>query len=295
MSKVAKRLRQLFYIGVLLGVVAFIWSQGMAPWRLLVSSPLSLVGVALVSIIALWIQAGTFTLCLPDDVEPPEFRRLLAIWAFGGITSLIVPMLAGVAVRATMLKQAGMDLGEVMVASMRQMMLGVEYAALVVGVWFLFAELPVYPDMGFYLIGAWLVIFVARTLAGRLFVEARWSWIRGIFAKHGVRIWIYFCVQPFLFALNYWIAYYGVGYPISMSEAMALAGVTALASLVVVFPNGLGILDALWVWVAVRNGMALDEGAGLILILRFGYLFGALTAWLVLSRFLQRRKQEDGI
>lgn len=292
MTSVGKRLQQLFYIGVFSAIVIFIWSQGQAPWRLFVSSPFAVLGVAAVSIFALWVQATTFILCLPDKTEPPEFTRLLTIWAFGGITSLVVPMLAGVAVRATMLKQAGMSLASVMAASMRQMILGVEYTALVVGVWFLFEDLAGYSNIGVWLIAVWLLIVAARILAARLLVDTRWLWVKGIFAQHGLRIWIYFCIQPLLFALNYWIAYYGVGYPISLSEALALAAVTALASLAVIFPNGLGVLDTIWVWVATRHGMGLAEGAGLILILRFGYLIGAGFTWFILTQVWWRRERE---
>jgi hypothetical protein len=293
MSSNGRLLRRLFYAGIALGVLIFIWAQGLTPWRLFLTSPLAVTGVAVVSIIGLWVQAKTFVLCLPDEAEPPEFAQLLTIWALGGITSLLAPMLAGVAVRAGMLKRKGLKFRTVMIASMRQMILGVESSALVVGVWLFFRELSSYPHLGSFLIAVWLLLFVARNLATYFLANTKWSWVGGIAAKHKIRVWFYVSMQPVLFALNYWIAYYGVGYPLTMSEAMALAGVTALASLAVVFPNGLGILDAVWVWVAVRNGMELGEGAGLILILRLGYLLGALAAWFVLSQVWLKYKKEE--
>jgi hypothetical protein len=276
-------------------VVIFIWAQGLAPWRLLLKSPLAVTGVAVVSIIGLWVQAKTFVLCLPDEAKPPEFAQLLTIWALGGITSLLAPMLAGVAVRAGMLKQKGMHFRTVMIASMRQMILGVESAALVVGVWLFFWELSGFPHLGGFLIAVWVLLFAARNLATYFLADTKWSWVGGIAAKHKIRVWLYVSMQPLLFALNYWIAYYGVGYPLTVSEVMVLAGVTALASLAVVLPNGLGVLDAIWVWVAVRNGMGLGEGAGLILILRFGYLLGALLAWFLLRQVWLRYKHDENV
>lgn len=293
MKSNGKCLQRLFYTGIASGLIIFIWSQGLAPWHLFLASPVAFTGVAAVSVIALWVQARTFVLCLPDEAEPPEFAQLLTIWALGGITSLLAPILAGVAVRAGMLKQRGLKLRTILIASMRQMILGIESSALVVGVWLFFSELPGYPHLGSLLIACWLLLFVARSLATYFLADTKWSWVGGIAGKHKIRAWLYFSVQPLLFALNYWIAYYGVGYPIGMSEAMALAGVTALASLAVMFPSGLGILDAVWVWVAVRNGMELGEGAGLILILRLGYLLGALLMWFLLSQVWLKYKKEE--
>jgi len=295
MNSNGTHLKRLLYIVVALAVIGFIWSQGLAPWRLFLTSPLAVTGVAVVSVIALLVQAKTFALCLPDEVEPPEFAQLLTIWALGGITSLLAPVLAGVAVRAGLLKRKGLHLRTVMVSSVRQMVLGIESAALVVGVYLFFWQLSDFPHLGSILIAVWLSFFVIRNLATYFIVETKWRWVGGIARKHKISAWIYVSLQPILFALNYWIAYYGVGYPLAVNEAMALAGVTALASVAVVFPNGLGILDAVWVWVAVRNGMALAEGAGLILILRLGYLLGALVVWLLLSRVWLKYKHAESV
>jgi uncharacterized membrane protein YbhN (UPF0104 family) len=79
------------------------------------------------------------------------------------------------------------------------------------------------------------------------------------------------------------VAYDVFGAPLTWSDAGLLSVVTVLASVIVVIPNGLGILDALWAWIGLKHGLALDETVGLVLLLRLGYLVGVISLLVTLT------------
>ncbi len=80
-----------------------------------------------------------------------------------------------------------------------------------------------------------------------------------------------------------------MGGVLDVHEAVLLSALTILISIAIVIPNGLGVLDGLWVWLATSQGLSMDASVALALTLRMGYLIGAAVIWITLalsSRFL---------
>jgi hypothetical protein len=275
------------YIVIVLAIGLLLARQGKAPWALVAQHWQGLFAVGMISIFGIYIQVQTFRACLPASQPVSGVQSLMRIWASAGAISLIAPIFAGLAIRTVMLQQQeSVGITTSTLATLRQVWLGVETALLLGGWLLLLHPFPAFLDVGWFLLGGWLLVWGLRHNMQKL----KWFYHHIIFLKKVdwshpnsglASLWTW--LQLLSIALNYMVAYDVFGAPLTWSDAGLLSVVTVLASVIVVIPNGLGILDALWAWIGLKHGLALDETVGLVLLLRLGYLVGVISLLVTLT------------
>lgn len=281
-----RRVQKGLYLAVIAGLIVFLYRLGVAPWHHVLDNWPIFLGTSLINGVGLFIQAASFREVQPPRSFPLPREEFARIWALSGVMSVIAPILAGLATRTALLVQAGVPLSACLATSIRQMWMGVEYACLIGGTAGLFVELPGFEYLAIGLIVAGLIMAFLRIFAARFREhpsQGVWKWIGPLRMPVALRAHPWFIAQIIAMSAVYVLAFNGFGASISWQEGMLLSAVTILASLVVVIPNGLGIMDALWVLVATRSGLGLEESVALAIIFRLGYLMAAALVWGMLS------------
>lgn len=269
--------RRAAYLLVLALIGGFLWRLGAEPWKIAAGSWKVMLAVIMVAPFSLAVQVRTFVICAPGGAVLPSFRRMLRIWAAASVTSLVAPIFAGLAVRAGMLKREGMTLEAIGIATLRQTWHNTRIAWLTAAGLILLGASPFDRQWGIVLVAGWLGLLLLRGLPRRFAAEA---WFGRYLGGAQLRplapsehAWM--LGQLTVMAVNYFLAYTMAGASPSPGDSLLLAALTVLGSLLVVIPNGLGILDALWVWMATRMDLSLAEGVALALTMRLSFLCGA--------------------
>lgn len=282
-SSLRNRLRGLVYGAVVIAVVGFVASQGAEPWKVIAGNPGAFFAIMAITGLGLTVQAGAFRACLLSGEPRFPLWKLVGIWAAGGLSSFVAPFMAGLAVRVLLLKRHGMRMRQAAAATLRQSLFNVEVALAVAAGVLIVNPFPQFAWLGWMLGGLWCAGIVTRRIAIRLAgtwaTQSRLRHLPRLITPLPLRTQPWLLGQVAAMALNYWAAFLLLGHPLTASEALLLAAITILAGVVVVVPNGLGVLDALWVWIAGQKGMGLAESVGLALVLRLGYVAAAATLW----------------
>jgi len=290
-------IRKGVYLIVVVGLVAYLYLLGAKPWHYLFENWQTFLAVVVISGVAIFVQAASFREVQPIGSSRLSWVELTRIWSFSGIVSVIAPVFAGLATRTTLLVEAGMTLPVCMVASARQIWVGLEYALLLGGIAGFFVE---YPGIEFF--AALFVVVGMAMILLRLYeagFQAR-SCARGLRWMESFRLPVvgrahpWFIAQLGVMATIYYVTFNGLGATMGWHEAMMLSTVTILASLIIVVPNGLGIMDVLWVIVAKESGLGLEESVALAIIVRLAYLVSAVMIWATLffARNVMSRNDE---
>jgi len=279
------RLQRVAYLIIFVFIVVFLWLQGAEPWQAAMARWQVMLGVMAVAPLALMVQAAAYRHCIPPNVPAPSLTRMIRIWAIASITSYIAPLVAGLAVRTTLLKQEGIDIRTSSIATLRQTWINIDYAWITASLLLVLYPWPQYPLVGYGLAGAWLILKLLRKHGprSRLLKHPNVARLLERWPKQSLRAQPLLWGQIFIMGFNYWLAFNLGGASLSWHMSLLLASATILASLVIFIPQGIGVLDALWVWIASQQGLSLPEGVALALTMRFGFLFGAGLVWSLLS------------
>ncbi|MCB1895498.1 MAG: flippase-like domain-containing protein [Zoogloeaceae bacterium] len=280
-------LKRLLYVAIAILLAIFLIRLGAEPWRQVAAHWPTMIAVAVVSALAMLLQAASFRTVLPDDGCRPGWLELTRIWALSGAISAVAPVFVGVGTRATLLVQAGLTLGACVSTSARQAWLGLESALLFAAVSVLLVQPPGAGWIAALLASAGVAmvavrITATRTEARRLPARLR-RWWDSLRAPVGARAWLLFALQVPVMAATYYAGYVGLGAAIGFEHAILLATVTIMTSVVVFIPMGLGVLDALWVYAATRAGLSLADSVALAILLRTSYLSAAVFVAALLS------------
>lgn len=277
--------KKLVYLLVLLLLVIFLADLGAAPWRhALINWPV-LLALILSTGGGLMIQVQAFRSVSMGAAAP--FLDTAFIWSVSAVVSVIAPLFAGIATRTTLLVRAGMPVSNCLVASLRQVWMGVEYALLLA-----VFSLPFtgWPHAEFALMGAllfWVLMRQLRRRAGTQNDELSGGRFRRLLlALHQpipVKAHLWFVLQVVAMSLTFYVGFNGLGADFGVMQAVALAALTVLLSLIVFVPNGLGVTDVIWVYIASRAGLTLEEGVAIAIILRLGHLSAGLLLWFILA------------
>lgn len=289
------RLRSMVYAAVVIVVIGFVASQGAEPWRVIARNPGAFFAVMAITMLGLTVQAGAFRACLLSREPRLPLWRLVGIWAAGGLSSFVAPLVAGLAVRVLLLKRQGLRVRQAAAATLRQTLFNIEVALAVAAGVLIVNPWPRFEWLGWLIGGLWCTAIVTRRvavhLAGTWARDNRLRHLPPLFTSPPLRAQPWLLGQVAAMAINYWAVFLLLGNPLPPSEALLLAAVTIMAGVVVVVPNGLGILDALWVWVAGQKGMGLGEAVGLALVLRLGYMAAAASLWTGSMVLVERRRR----
>jgi len=272
-------LRRIIYIIVLVGLVLFLIRQGAEPWWIMLANWPAFLAVIMVTSLGIFIQANAFKSCLPEENQNFSLHRLVYIWAISGISSLLAPLIAGLAMRTLLLQREGIRLKASILTTMRQTWFSCEYACFLGAIVLVLYPWPAMPWLGYVFgfagFGSWLLRKSLLKYQISLIIHYFPSLLKAAYSPSWTAFfWLW--GQLIAMAVNYWAAYLLMGAQLMWHECFLLAAITVLASIIVFIPNGLGILDALWLWVAHQKGMTLGESVALVLTMRFGYLTAAM-------------------
>lgn len=284
-AQIGSLLRRIAYLLVLGFIATYLCRQGVEPWKTALQLWPVLIGVMIVAPFALAVQAVAFQYCLPANSVSPSLARLIQIWATASITSCLAPLIAGLAVRTTLLIHDGLEIKAGGLATLRQTWINIDYAWITASVLLVVHPWPQYSYLGYGLVGAWLISKFVRKRKPRSFLRKheKLSTLFEYWPKQSIKAQPWLWGQIFIMGFNYWLAFNLGGVSLSWQMSLLLACVTILSSVVIFIPQGIGVLDALWVWIATHQGLSLSEGVALALTMRCGFLCGAGLVWGLLS------------
>jgi len=282
-SNLRIRLRQAVYLIALFLIIVFLTVQGREPWIAALGYWKVVMGLVLLTPLSLCVQTISFRFCLPKDSLELSLATLVRIWAIASITSLVAPLVAGLAIRVTLLKQEGLDIKLSSIATIRQAFINLEYAWIAASIILMLYPWPKMIFLGYATITLWLIyklLYLYTPLGNfrvfKLFLTSR------KYSKLPQKAYPWLWGQIVAMALNYWLSFTLGGARLSFHLCLLLACLTVIMSIVVFVPNGLGVLDALWVWIASQQGLSLAEGTALALTIRLGFMIGAIITYLAI-------------
>jgi hypothetical protein len=274
------------YLIIFLVLLGFLIHLGVAPWLVVISHPWIFVGVMIVTGTSLFVQAYTFRLCLPNSSSPRPLHLIVRAWSLGGITGLVAPIFAGFAVRTGVLKSMGINIRDSGLGTLKQIMFNLEYSLLVTAMVLFVFPWDSFPWLGIIMSLVWLLWWQAKRFVQKkpwLLPKRYQLFSTWLLAPAKGQLSLLLFGLPGLMALNYQLAFYGFGIGVGFHESLLLATLTVLISVAVMIPNGLGVLDLLWVSVAQHQGLDLTDSVGMVLLLRLGYVCSASLLWCVLA------------
>ncbi|VAW44889.1 hypothetical protein MNBD_GAMMA03-1435 [hydrothermal vent metagenome] len=274
------------YLFVFLGILVYLWWLGADPWGHLFENWKIFLVLFVLNGIGIVVQASSFKSIYPGDLLLLSTRKLVRIWSFSGMISVIAPVLAGLATRTTLLIQSGMSLSMCVSTSARQLWLGLEYAFLLGGISGFFIDVYWIRPLATGFVVSWMVMVLLRItrVEIQLLSESKLQrWLRMLKLPISNQAHLWFSLQMLVMSAIYYVAYNGYGASIGWDEALLLSSITVLASLIVITPNGLGLMDVLWVVIAKELGLSLDESVSLAISIRLAYLLSATFVWISLS------------
>lgn len=286
MSNARSIIRRTTYGVVFLGLMLLLANQGSAPWISAWSHPWAFLGVILVTGLSLLMQAQTYRQCLPNNSVDVPFPELVRMWSLSGLVGLVAPLFAGLAVRTTILKSWGVSVRDSSLASARQILLNIEFSLLCATAVLVIHPLEQLPWIGFVFLmvaAGWWGIRQWLSRHSELLPQSVRSFASSLMALPGPMLILLSLGLPGLMALNYLVAFHGFGVDMSFHEAVLLATLTVLISATAIIPNGLGILDILWIAVARHEGMEVADSVGMALTLRLGYVCSSSMFWTAIT------------
>jgi uncharacterized membrane protein YbhN (UPF0104 family) len=274
------------YVVIVATLCGYLYALGPAPWQHAFAHWRLFFQIMVISGLALLIQAQSFRVVQPFDTFRLDLMKMVGIWSFSAMVSVVAPIMAGIATRTTLLVQAGMPLTLCVAATLRQMWMGFEYALLIGGAaafgWQ--HEKSIYAGCGMLFLGClMLVIRVVRARLVWKVASIKWyTFLDFLQEEIPARAHFWFVAQIAAMSATYLLVFNGFGASFGFAEALLLSSVTVLASLLIIIPNGLGVVDALWVLIATNGGLDLGQSTALAIIMRLSNLCAAtiLTAWL---------------
>lgn len=292
-------IRRAAYLLAIAAVTIFLWKMGGAPWLHAAQHWPIMIALAALSAFGLAVQAMAFRLMAPPD-NRPVFQITLAIWAISAALSVVAPFMAGIAARTTLLVRHGMSLKTCGLASLRQVWLGLEYALLLSALSLPFANWGIALNAGGGCALAWLVMLALRLKASSCrfdrLEKASGRFVRLIHAFSApvpAQAHPWFALQVLTMSAVYLVGFNGFGAEISAFQAIALAGLTVVLSLIAFVPNGLGITDIAWVALARNAGLELEHAVAIAIVLRFGHLLASIALAMLLHKQLTKKHQQN--
>lgn len=276
--------KRIVYLIILAVLIFYLYTLGKEPWlQVLKNSSIFLVAI-LLNMLGIVIQAISFRFTQPKETRNLPLVEMIRIWSLSGFVSVIAPVFAGIATRTTLLIKTGIDLKTIVITSIRQLWMGLEYAILLGGIAAILVEIPGHNWLAGVLTTIAIIMMLIRKNASSSSsaqLKSLDSWITALKAPVVAQAHPWFILQIFAMSAIYYIAYNGLGAKLDLQEAVLLSAMTVLASLVVILPNGVGLLDTLWVLLARRAGLQVDAAAALAIIIRLSYLFATICIWVV--------------
>lgn len=277
-------LRRATYLLVLFLLIAFLADLGAEPWLHALENWPTFLVLILTTGTGLVIQARAFS-AVSTGPTPPHLE-MLRIWSASAVVSVVAPLFAGIATRTTLLVQQGMSISNCLSASLRQVWMGVEYALLAAALSLPITEWPGASAAAISAFITWLVSLALRTGVlktinrGKLPAKIG-QLLTAINQPIPPKAHMWFAFQVLAMTATYYVGFNWLGADLTFASALALSSLTILMSLLVFVPNGLGVTDALWVFVATEKGLTIEQAVAVAIMIRMSHLAGAAILYLL--------------
>lgn len=280
-------LKRLAYAVVLVALILFLLELGPAPWSHMLEHWPTVVLVMGSTGAGLFIQAQSFrSVCLG---QCPSLQQTTAIWSASAIVSVVAPFFAGIATRTGLLMQEGVSLATCASTSLRQVWMGLEYALLLAALSLPFSGWPFARLAAIGTLLGWGLMLLLRTRTVSLNDGPATTGRIGVALaqlRHPVPAAAHpwFILQILAMSATYHLGFNGLGAELGVLQAIALAALTVVLSLIVFVPNGLGITDAIWVFIAADAGIPMEHAVAIAITLRLAHLLASILAYLATRR-----------
>lgn len=238
--------------------------------------------------LAITTQALSFQAATPTESEntTPRLIELVRIWSLSGAVSIAMPLFSGLGTRTTLLVQSGMPLSGTLLTSLRQAWMGLEYALLIGGIAALFLDYPKKVWLTSALLFGWVSMAGLRKYANisAPSPQSKFGKILKAFSSPippSAHKW--FPIQMMLVGMIYFVALQGLGATAGFPEALVLATAAVITSLIVLVPNGLGVMDAILILAGSQANLELSQSVAFALMLRLSYLATSTVMWTGIS------------
>ena len=278
-SNIVKNFKTILFIlvvSLLVSLVALNWRQVFAAFS--EHYPVLLV-VASIVVVSLALQAYNFLQLLGVERRIP-FLQAWHTWAIANIVNYLGPLQPGLAVRLAYFKSFGVPVIETTRATLRQLVFSTWIASGMT----VFGLLSDDAGIRLFAAGGCLVFVMSPWIVASLksvICNANGStWVCGLIrplldlCRLGMplfKLWP-FVMQYLLMALNLYVVYNEFGVDLKVEEAILLAVVFALSTLVALTPNNLGVQELLLGSVAYWGGMSGGDALSMTIFIRVAHL-----------------------
>lgn len=289
-SSLQNTLRTLIYIFVLCAVIIYLFNQGLAPWTILLNHQDALLRIALCATLGICIQAISFKLVSHGETRSISNLKLINIWAFSALVSVVAPLFSGMATRSVLLLKEKIPLNTILASTGRQVWLGLEFSILfgAAGLALLSEQNISVLALPFFLchlimVGIRFISCSKNTAHNIQKIKFLAPFLLPLTRRIEPNSYPWFALQLITMIAIYFIAFNELGGRISIPEAIVLSSITVLASVLVFVPNGLGITDALWIYLASTNGASGEASTAIAISIRLAHLISSGGLFLLSS------------
>lgn len=284
--RVWRRAAYLLLVAVAVALIVVYWHQLAAIWR---DQALTFVGAMVVMTCGTFVQAHNFLEFL-DTPTTIRVRRFTPVWAWGALANYVAPLqTGGIAVRVAWLARRKIGMASSLLATWRQLIasLWVSLAGLAIGLLLTGDTHGRWPALVLGL--AWLgAVALRRVLSGALNHLRQPQWLvarKDLLQRAAVGITLRgiagVVVQYVLGAIVVYWVYSRFGAPIGAGQAVVLACVVYISTIVAVLPANLGVLEVIYMLVGHGFGMSVEQVGALAVLLRVAHIVsnGLLVTW----------------
>lgn len=295
--------RNVVYLLLIVVAVALIvihWHQLAAIWR---DQSLTFVGAMAIMVCGTFVQAHNFLEFL-DTPTTVHVRSFTPVWAWGALANYVAPLQAGgIAVRVAWLARHKINVFTSLLATWRQLIVSLWVSLVGLATGLLLTDDPRARWPALILILAWLgAAAFSKLLPEALSGLRRPQWLarrkdvlRRAAAGITLRGMAGVVVQYVLGAMVVYLVYSRFGAPIGVGQAVILACVVYVSTVVAVLPANLGVLEVIYMLVGHGFGMSVEQVGALAVLLRVAHIVsnGLLVVWGAVA-FRGPRKNSGG-
>lgn len=266
----------LLLVVVAITLVVLWWPVLFRIWRY---QALTFAGAVLVMICGTLVQASNFLVFL-DVRHSLRVRRFAPIWALSALANYVAPLQPGIAVRVGWLVKRGISIAAGLLATWRQLVISVWISlfALAVGLFLTGDPRGHWPAVLLALV--WIAAFVLRKLWLKGLDHLNWPrWLAsrkellqratlGITPRGILGVLVQYVLGA---VVLYWV-YMRFGANIGIGQAIILACLVYVSSIVAVLPGNLGVMEAIYMLGGHGFGLNVAEAGALAILIRVAHV-----------------------
>jgi uncharacterized membrane protein YbhN (UPF0104 family) len=266
----------LLLIIVAIVLIALWWPALVRIWR---EQALTFLGAVVVMVCSTFVQARNFLVFL--DVEHSIRRwRFARVWALSALANYAAPLQPGVAVRIGWLSHSGVNVSEGLLATWRQLIASIWIAMLGLAAGLLLTGDPRGRWPALFLGLVWVTAFLLRRVCLRWLDRlTRPHWLanqRELLRRAAIGITpsglVGVIAQYVLGTLVLYWVYSRFGANIGIGQALILACLIYLSSIVSILPGNLGVTEAIYMLGGHGFELNLAAAGALALLIRVAHL-----------------------